>query len=41
MKIIGNDFDGTILINREISDSTRKQIQAFREQGNLFVIVTG
>lgn len=41
MKIIGSDFDGTILNNREILDSTRKQIQAFREQGNLFVIVTG
>lgn len=41
MKMIGSDFDGTIPTNKVILDSTREKIKKFREDGNLFVIVTG
>lgn len=39
--MIGSDFDGTLLKNKEISQMVRNQIQRFRESGNYFVIVTG
>lgn len=41
MKVIGSDFDGTITTNKVILDSTRKAIEKFRDNGNVFVIVTG
>ena len=41
MKVIGSDFDGTITTNKVILDSTRKAIKKFRDNGNVFVIVTG
>lgn len=41
MKMIGSDFDGTIPTNKVILKSTRDKINKFREDGNLFVIVTG
>lgn len=41
MKVIGSDFDGTITTNKVILDETRKQIKRFRDNGNVFIIVTG
>lgn len=43
MKFIGSDFDGTIPCptGKYIKDSTRALIAAYRNEGNVFVIVTG
>lgn len=41
MKVIGSDFDGTIPTNKIILKSTREKIKKFRDEGNVFIIVTG
>lgn len=41
MKIFGTDYDGTLLIDNEISPASFKSIEQFRNEGNIFGIVTG
>lgn len=41
MKLLCSDYDGTLLINDKISEEDIKAIEAFRNKGNKFAIVTG
>ena len=41
MYIIGSDYDGTIRIDGQVNESSKKAINRFREDGNMFGLVTG
>lgn len=41
VKILGSDYDGTLKVNGKVSSKNKKMIKKWREQGNLFGIVTG
>ena len=41
MKILASDFDGTLKIDKEVSDKDIAKIKEFQSNGNLFGICTG
>ena len=41
MKLLCSDYDGTLLLNDRISKRDINAIEAFRNKGNKFAIVTG
>lgn len=41
MKVLASDYDGTLRVNQEVSETDLKALKKWREAGNAFGIVTG